>query len=382
MVSGVGTAMLGLAIALAVTGAMGTVLDAGLVLGVHAIALAAGAPVGGRLSDRWGPRPVLIATALLQAGGGAWLVTAVATAAPTPVLGFAAAAVGLANPPSSSVTRSHWPALVETAQLRSAYAVDSALTSATVVAGPPLAALASHAASPTAAIVGTLAAKVLGALLLSTTSGLATASARRADGRLRAWFGPLATGRTQIVLVVLMLDTFGYGCLGIAAVASGDGTVAGMLMAGLAVGEIIGGLASGARAWPATARTQLVTMHAVAVVLFAATATAAGTSTTPVLLVGCYLAVGVTSGARDALSQVALNDAAPPRYRVESFAWLSAFMWSGFAVGSAIAGHVQVDLGTPAVHVVAAGASAIAAVGALGIARARTSPAGSAIRAA
>jgi len=67
-----------------------------------------------------------------------------------------------------------------------------------------------------------------------------------------------------------------------------------------------------------------------------------------------YLGAGVASGARDALNQLVLGDAAAAEHRTETFAWLATFMWAGFGVGATAAGQLNDHIGPPTVFVAAA----------------------------
>jgi MFS family permease len=349
------TSMLALALAFAVSEQRGSLADAGLVLTAHAVAIAAGAPVAGRLADRLGPRRVLAAYLVVHTLGYAALLAALTARADTLAIGLAAVLVGGSLPPSAAVLRGHWPVVVAAGRLRTAYAFDSALNSATFVAGPLVAGILVAAVSPVVAILLAATTKVVGDALLATTSSLGRAAPSGESRRL----GPLADRRVRLVLVIVALDTFGYGCLDIGAVAHGNGSgvIAGLLLGALSAGEVLGGLGYGARPAPGQLRRQLVVLHLVSAVLLASTGLVAAV---PLLVLG-YLAAGLAGGARDTVNQLLLTGTAPPAYRTEAFAWLGTFMWAGFGLGTATAGQLQDRAGSTAVYVAAAGAALLAA---------------------
>lgn len=349
------TSMLGLSLAVAVSQVRGSLADAGLVLTGHALSVAVFAPVAGRLADRLGPRPILLGYLVGHALAYAGLLVALQQQVATGLIGAAAVTVGATTPPASPVVRGRWPVVVAADRVRTAYAFDSALNSATFIAGPVVAGLLILAVSPPLAILAGATAKVAGDLLLATTPGLV----RVAETGTRRLLGPIGNGQVRLVLAVIALDTFGYGCLDIAAVALGNGrgVVAGVVLGTMAAGEVIGGLCYGARLWPGRLRGQLVVLHLGTAAVFAMISLVTGL----LLVVLFFLAAGLAGGARDTLNQLLLTETAPAVYRTEAFSWLGTFMWTGFGIGTAVAGQLQSRLGTPSVFLAAAAASVLAA---------------------
>lgn len=83
----------------------------GLTVAAVGLGTAAGAPIVGRLVDRFGPFPVVAITLVVQTVG-ILAVLAVVQWAPLPVLVLAAAAlVGAANPQVGPICRAHWSTL-------------------------------------------------------------------------------------------------------------------------------------------------------------------------------------------------------------------------------------------------------------------------------
>ncbi|MEU4392719.1 MFS transporter [Kribbella sp. NPDC023855] len=359
------TSMVSLTVALGVAQIHGSVAAAGLALTAQAIAIAVNAPLAGRLADRFGPRRVLLSYLAAHAVAYVVLVTVLLTGDVVTLI-FAAVAYGVTLPPAGAVLRGHWPVVVPPAQLRTAYAVDSITNSSTFVVGPPLAGLLTVLVSPGVALAFCAVTKISGDLLLATSPGLPGRSTRPSSGGKGArWLGALGDRQVRLLLCIVALDTFGYGCLDIAAVALGigHGATAGWLMGAVAVGEVIGGLVYGARPWTATARRQLTVLHAVtAVVLVAVGAISA------LPLIGVFfLAAGLVGGVRDTVNQVVLTETAPAAYRTEAFAWLSTCMWLGFGLGTTVAGYLQSRLGTPSTFLAGATSAAIAATCTLAI---------------
>ena len=347
--------MLGLSLLLAVVDHHGSYAVAGSLLTGHALALACCAPLLGRLADAASARRVLLTCLAAHAGAYAALVGVLAGGAHVVVAGAVAVAVGATTPPAGPVTRTRWPRLVAPAQLGTAYAFDSALNSATFVVGPVLAGALAAGTSPLFAMALAGVSKVLGDLLLATA--VPRGAVRAAAGVVRRRGGPLADALVRRLLVVVGLDTFMHGALQVAAAAMAGG-VAGLMLGVLAAGEVVGGLAYGARAWPGETRAQLVTLHlAGALVLVAAALTP-----TVAAVTGLYLVAGVASGGRDTLNQLVLGQGTAAVHRTEAFAWLGTFMWAGYGAGTAVAGQIAAGGAAGAIHIAAAGSALLAAV--------------------
>jgi MFS family permease len=364
-------AMLALALLLTVLDREGSAGAAGLALGAHALGVAAGGPVMSRIADVAGGRRLLLVGTAVHAVAHVWLLAALIHRTPVIVLVAAAAVVGVTTPPAGPVTRALWPRLVPGEQLPTAYAFDSAMNSAMFVAGPLLAGLLAAGISPLAAVVVAAAGKIAGDTLLATSPLVGTArpeAATRAGSRL----GPLAIGRVRVLLGVVALDTFVYGALEIgAAAAAADAAWTATLLALLAAGEIAGGLGYGARGWRGGRLVHLAALHAVTAGLVLA-GLAGWLAGGVVVLAAAFLLLGVASGARDTVTQLALGEAAPPDRRTETFGWLNTFMWTGYGLGTAAAGRLADLGGTTAVYLVAS-APAVLGVVVIALTAGRTS---------
>jgi MFS family permease len=353
--------MLGLSLLLAVVHLHNSYPAAGTVLAAHAVAVAACAPVSGRLADALAPRAVLLGYITAHALAYAALLAALGQHASTPVIALAAMAIGASTPPATPVTRGQWPALVCGDRLRTAYALDSALNSATFIAGPLLVAGLVLRFSPYAAAAAGGAAKVAGDLLLATAPALVGTPNRTRSPGTRRLLGPLTDSTVRLLLGIVALDTYVYGCMQIAAAASTNGhSTTGLLTGALAIGELAGALAYGARRWSASRRGQLTALHLLTAIVLTMTG-----AVTALLVIGLfYLAAGLASGARDALNQTVLGDATATAYRTEAFAWLTTFMWIGYGIGTTTAGQLKAHLGTGGIYLVAAAAGLTAALAA------------------
>jgi MFS family permease len=352
------TSMLNLALLIATTQHYGYAAG-GVILMVFAVANAIAGPVRGRLADRHEPRRVMLV--LLAGHTVAWaaLFAGLLTDAPIVVVCLAAAALGISVPPAGPVVRGLWPTIVPEERLPTAYAFDAALNTAAFLTGPMIAGGLLLLLPAPVAVGITGGVKLVGDLLVAIAPTLR--AQRATPSTRRGFFGPLALGRVRLLLGMIVLDTFAFGCLQVAAVAavSGQGT-AGVFTSAVALGAVVSGVAYGARTWPGKARTQLVVLHAGAALVLAGAGFAG-----LVLLAITYVVYGLVTGPVETLQQVLVGDATPDGQRIEAFAWVFSVMWAGFGIGTTVAGTL-VDDGAPAGALyAAAGAQVLVALLAL-----------------
>jgi MFS family permease len=360
----VATSMFNLALLVAVTQRHGYV-RAGLLLMVFAVVNAVAGPVRGRQADRRGPRLVLLWLVAGHVVAWAALLAGLLTSAPVAVLGVTAAALGATIPPAGPAVRGLWSTIVPADQLPTAYAFDAALNTTTFIAGPMIAGGLLLAMPAPAVVVVTGVVKVTGDLLVALSPAL-----RRVPGkpRLGGFLGPLVHARVRLLLGMIALDTFAFGCLEVAAVAAASGTgTAGVFTSALSVGAVVSGIGYGARTWPGSPRAQLMALHGGGAVVLAA---AGLTGTTPiVLLAAAYTAYGLANGPVETLQQLLIGDHTSEGQRTEAFAWVFSVMWAGFGIGTTVAGRLVSD-GAPAGALYAAAtAQALVALTALRVGR-------------
>lgn len=338
----VSTSMLNLALLVAITQRHGYAA-AGFLMMVFALVNAIAGPIRGRQADRREPHRVLLT--LLAGHTVAWvaLLAGLLTHAAVPLLGVAVGALGATVPPAGPVVRGLWPTLVPHEQLPTAYAFDAALNTAMFLAGPMIAG-GLLLAMPAPAVVGvTGAVKLTGDLLVALAP-----TVRQGKGKARhaGFFGPLANPAVRLLLTLVAMDTFAFGCLEVAAVAAAAGRgTAGIITSAMALGAVVSGIGYGARTWPGSRRAQLVALHAAGAVMLAL----AGLGSTTVLAVvaASYTGYGLVNGPVETLQQVLIGDVAAESQRIEAFAWVFSVMWAGFGVGTTVAGGV-VSAGEPA----------------------------------
>jgi hypothetical protein len=291
-------------------------------------------------------------------------------AGPAVMIG-AAALLGATTPPAGAVIRGMWPRIVPSDSLPAAYAVDNAVNEVTFIVGPLLVPVLMLAMSARAVVAVAGASLLAGTALLLLSNAVrrtgSPTSATKAGSRLRRLAGPLTHRPTLVLLVLAAFGTFSFGCLRIATVAAatayGTPSSAGMLMGLLSAGALIGALGYGARDWPVSGKCLLILLSVADGGGMLAGAFAPGFLALAVLIT----VVGLLMGPRDAVQPTLLADHAPAGYRTEVFAWLNTFMWSGYGLGTAVAGHLTGpdDSGTAAFVTAAAVALLSALVAAI-----------------
>jgi len=151
---------------------------AGLVGAAITIGAALGAPVVGRMIDRYGARPVLAVTTLCEA-----LFWSVAHALPYPALLVTAFLNGLLTIPAFSLVRQSIAALVPETHRRAAYALDAMAVELSFIIGPALAVVLATSISPRVAMLAVGTGIVLGGLgLIALNPPVREATADAATG--------------------------------------------------------------------------------------------------------------------------------------------------------------------------------------------------------
>src|SRR3954469_22156701 len=169
--------MVPLALLLMVQQTTGSYAIAGLASATHGIAMALMAPLLGRLADRKGPRPVLIAQTCVYPLLLVLLIAVVLTGAPSWAVVASSFAAGASTPLVSGTVRALW-SRVDPRVRGTAYALDATFTELVFVAGPTTVAVVAVLASPVIAVA------VAG--VLATTGAVAIALLPA----LRGWTAP------------------------------------------------------------------------------------------------------------------------------------------------------------------------------------------------
>ncbi|MGY1716346.1 MFS transporter [Geodermatophilus nigrescens] len=355
------SAMVPLALLLMVQQQTGSYAVAGLASATYGLAMAAMAPVLGRLADRRTPRPVLLAQAAAYPLLLVLLVAVVLGGAPTPAVVAAAAAAGAATPLVSGTVRALW-SRVDPAVRGTAYALDATATELVFVAGPTVVAALAVLASPAwaLAVAGTLA--VCGALAIATSGAMRRWVPVPAVERTSPFATVLAPGMPRVLVSgsALML---GFGALEVAIPAfadeSGSPGLSGLLLALWSLGSVAGGLWFGARVVSASLPRQYRWLL-LGVTIGLAPLVAASSP----WVLGALLFLGGTAIAPTLTVQSSLvGSLAPAHATTEAFTWLSTMATGASALGAAFGGALIDSSGvTGSLLLAVAGAAAAVVV--------------------
>ena len=187
--------------------------EAGLVAAAYGVAVAVGAPYGGRQVDRRGAYRVLRVRMVLYSGLLAGVAVLGELGAPIAVIALAAAATGLTMAPVSSVLRSIWPTVAGEDGAKTAYALDAALQEVIFVGGPLLVALLATI-DPAAAVAGAAALAFVGTFAYARLPPILAAGP--ADERHRSRLGALSSVGVRTLALLSLCLGLGFGSAEIA----------------------------------------------------------------------------------------------------------------------------------------------------------------------
>jgi len=357
----------GLAILLLVQAATDSFSKGGAAAACYVIGLAAVAPALGRLIDRNGPRPALLACSVAFPAALLSLVAAVEARSPVLVL-ISAAAAGATFPPITVCMRTYFKQrLRDDALLATAYSLESVLIELIFIVGPMLVALFVAAASAAAAVLFAAASGCIGTLLFLRSPPLRSwrIEPRAAGSAL----GPLGRpGFVGLIAIILCYSTaFGLLEIGMTAYATekGNAALAGILLGLMSTGSALGGIAYGSRSWhlplPRQFALMLAFMGAGLMVLalpwapwpFAFWSVFAGIVMAPALIIQSML---VAKTAR-------------PEEVTEAFTWSASALLCGVGIGVAVGGGLLEHFSSPAVLATGSAAAWVAAAAAAFIRR-------------
>jgi MFS family permease len=322
--------MAALALVLLVRGAGASYGEAGLVAAAYAIAVAVGAPYGGRQVDRRGPERVLRRRMVLFPALFGLVAVLGETGAPIGAIAIAAAAAGLTFAPVSSALRSIWPTVVGADGAKTAYALDAALQEVVFVGGPLLVAILALI-GPVAAVAGAAVIAAVGTYAFSRLAPVR--SAGPAEERHSSRLGALsAVGVRTIALLSLCLG-LGFGAVEIAvpafAEAEGNRALAGIALAGFSAGSLVGGLLAGLRPSSDERRRIIVGTFALTVIMaLPLAARSIGSMALLLFLAGLPIAP-VVAAMYAQISRVAAAGSV-----AEAFSWFGTAVSIGIAGGS------------------------------------------------
>ncbi len=321
------------------TGSFGV---AGTALSVFGLATLS-APVKSRLMDRYG-QPVVLA--LLGCVFPVPLVLVAVFADSLAGTSFAlvslAALAGLATPPLGPAMRFLWSQIAASPALRQrAYSMDSVVEETLYTIGPAIAGGLIALGRPDIALLLTAALAVVGTLGLATSRTARTYGTPSATpARERVGLGPLRVRAFLSILVAVAGVGLALGVAEITVAAraqqAGDAGTAGYLLAGLALGSVLGGLAWGNITHHRQRSMQLLTLMSV----FAGGIAVASLTPNLLTLALALLAAGLGLSPIFIVSYLASDDLIASSQRTEATTWINTINNLGWSGGAAVAGWV------------------------------------------
>ena len=316
---------------------LGDYTRAGSAVGVQLVALAAAAPIMGRLIDRYGGRIPLIVTGTLQPLALLSILWATLAHMPYPVILACAALSGVFATPITTLTRTAWRHRFESEDdRRTAFSLDAVMIEINFTIGPAI----------VAAILATWNATVS----FATVIGFVVASVfifwfspalkyfRRGEAVERHMLGPLTEPRLLLVFTATFGLTMAFGLIevGYPALATSLAmpALAGVMLSVNSIGSALGGAIFGGLHLKMRIERQL--------------ATAMGLMAIPLLLHAIFqqpLIFGIVAffcgmciAPSIASQSVLVSRLAPSKYAAEAFTWSSCFIVSGLGAGMALGG--------------------------------------------
>ncbi|SEP21516.1 MFS transporter [Trujillonella endophytica] len=352
------SAMVPLALLLMVQQQTGSFAVAGLAAATLGIAMAAMAPVLGRVADRRSPRPVLLAQAVAYPLLLGVLVAAVLAGAPTPVVVAASAAAGAATPLVSGTVRALWSRTGPRVR-PAAFALDATSTELVFVVGPAVVAALAVLAAPAVAMA------TAGVLAVAGAVGIGLSRPMRdwvpaAHAQSGVFSTVRAPGMPRVLISGAALMT-GFGALEVAvpafADAAGTPGMSGVLLAVWSLGSVIGGLWFGARVLSASLPRQYRWLLLGTTIGLAPLAAVSSPWVLGVLLFLGGSVIAPTLTVQNSL----VGAIAPAQATTEAFTWLSTVTVGASAVGAALGGAlIEGSAGVPGALLLAVGGAAVA----------------------
>lgn len=361
----------GLAILMLAQDTTGSFGRGGLVAAFYVAGLATVAPLLGRLIDRYGPRPALLACSFAFPAALAALVAALAVPVSPLITCLLAAAAGASFPPITVCMRTFFKQrLKEDGLLAAAYSLESVLIEIIFIVGPVLVAIFVALASPAAAVLFAAACGCSGTLLFQRSRALMQWKIEPRGAP--SLFGPLAEPGFAPLLAVIVCYASAFGLVEIGTTAyaaeRSEPALAGLLLGIMSVGSAAGGLVYGSRSW----RMPLARQFALTLALMGS-GVAPLALFTPVWAFGIWcVAAGIVMAPALIMQAMLVAKIARIQHSTEAFTWSSTGLLAGVGFGLTAGGALLEHARSPTVFASAAAISIAASVLALRLIRVKS----------
>ena len=357
--------MVGFAMLMYLREALGTFTLAGSAVGINFVAMAAVAPIVGRIIDRHGPRVPLLVTGTVQPLALMGVLASAKMGLPFAAVAACAALAGAFAPPITTLTRTAWRHRFEREDdRRTAFSLDAVMIEINFTLGPAIVAFLLAHASATAAF-GFAIAVVVAALAIFL-AGPTLRYFAKSEETDRHMFGPLTEPRLWLVFAASFGLTTCFGLLEIGypayATALAMPALGGILLSINSLGSVLGGAIFGGLNLRAPVERQFAcVLGLMAIPVFLHTVV---TGTVGFAIVAFF--AGALIAPSIASQSVLISRLAPARYATEAFTWSSTFIVSGLGAGMALGGFLVETTGLRSAF--ATGSAIVAAMALVGLA--------------
>jgi len=316
---------------------LGDYTRAGAAVGCQLVALAAMAPIQGRLIDRLGGRIPLVVTGTMQPLALLSIVWAALAHMPYPVILLCAALSGMFATPITTLTRTAWRHRFQNEDdRRTAFSLDAVMIEINFTIGPAIIATILATAGATAAF-GTAIACVAAAVFIFWFSP-ALKYFKRGEAVERHMLGPLTEPRLLLVFVATFGLTVAFGLIevGYPALATSLAVpaLAGAFLSVNSIGSALGGAIFGGLHLSMRIERQLATTMGLMAIPLLLHAAFLQPSVFGVVAFFCGLFIAPSIASQSVL----VSRLAPSKYAAEAFTWSSCFIVSGLGAGMALGG--------------------------------------------
>ena len=329
--------MVGFAMVMFLRESLGNFTLAGTAVGIHFIAMAATAPVVGRIIDRVGPRTPLIVTGIVQPLALLAILAAARLGLAFAIVAASAALAGMFASPITTLTRTTWRHRFEREDdRRTAFALDAVMIEINFTLGPAIVAAILATAGAIYAFATSIAAVVAAVLVFLASPALRYF--KRDEGGKRHMMGPLTEPRLWLVFGATFGLSVAIGILEVGypayATALAMPALAGVLLAVNSIGSALGGAVFGGL----QTKIRVERQYAAAIGLMAVPLGLHALVSAPVPFAVVAFFAGALIAPSIASQSVLVSRLAPSRYATEAFTWSSTFIVSGLGAGIALGG--------------------------------------------
>jgi MFS family permease len=337
---------------------------AGAVAAAALLGEALAAPRLGRLVDRYGQRRTLLMSLAVHSAGTIALVISAQLSAPNWVLLATAALSGAAALQVGSLVRARWSVLVGgSSALEVAFALESTLDELIFVLGPALVTALALGVAPGAGLLGALFLTIVGSLALALQRRTEPVPAGVRDQSERS---AISTPGLRVLVPTFVAVGAIFGTLDVAMVAFtgqvGAPAAAGPLLALVALGSLLAGLAYGTRSW----RWPLDKRFVVSVVVLWGGTVPLALVPSLALMAPASILAGVAIAPTLIAGFTLVQKLVPSGALTEGLNWMITALGVGAAVGAWTAGLIADNAGGRIAFLVAIAAGGTAVIMAAG----------------